>query len=91
MASFSKLIGTSIDVRTLSVDEHRKSFAVFNKHATQTVYMKEGNKVDADNGIPIYAGGNISLNVLEDGDSVKEAWSFIASGANTRVVIFEGS
>jgi len=52
--------------------------------------MKEGGEVSVDNGIPIYGKGNISLNTLEDGDSVKEAWSFIASGANTEIIIFEG-
>jgi len=52
--------------------------------------MKEGGEVSAENGIPVYPTGNISLNTLEDGDSVKEAWSFIASGADTPIVIFEG-
>jgi len=91
VASFPKTIGTTVDIKTISVDKHRKSFAVFNKHGANIVYMKEGNIVSADNGIPIYPLGNVSLNTLEDGDSVKEAWSFIASGADTDIVIFEGS
>lgn len=90
MASFPKTIGTTVDLRTISVDKNRKSFAVFNTHAINTVYMKEGGEVSSDNGIPIYPQGNTSLNVLEDGDSVKEAWSFIADGAGTTLVIFEG-
>lgn len=91
MASFPKTIGTTIDIRTISVDRNRKSFAVFNKHATAIVYMKEGGEVSADNGIPIYPKGNMSLNTLEDGDTVKEAWSFISDTASTPIVIFEGS
>lgn len=90
MASFPKTIGTTLDIKTIAVDPHRKSFAVFNKHATAVVYMKEGGEVSADNGIPIYPKGNASLNVLEDGDSVKEAWTFISDTADTPIVIFEG-
>ena len=90
MASFPKTIGTTVDIRTIAVDESRKSFAVFNTHDTQTIYIKEGGEVSPSNGIPVYAGGNISLNALEDGHSVKEAWSFIASGADTPCIIFEG-
>jgi len=52
--------------------------------------MKEGREVSADNGIPVYPQGNVSLNLLEDGDSVQDAWSFIASGADTPIIIFEG-
>lgn len=91
MTSFGKEIGTSVDIRTVQVDESRKSLAVFNKHATAIVYMKEGNTVDTTNGIPIYPKGNTSLNFLEDGASVKEAWSFISDTADTPIVIFEGS
>lgn len=90
MTSTPHTIGTSIDIRTIQADERRRSFAVFNKNGANTVYMKEGNEVSAENGIPIYPTGNVSLNVLEDGDTVKEAWSFISSGANTGIVIFEG-
>ena len=52
--------------------------------------MKEGNEVSATNGIPIYPQGNVSLNLLEDGDAVKEAWSFISDTITTPIVIFEG-
>jgi len=52
--------------------------------------MKEGNEVSTVNGIPIYPTGNLSLNLLEDGDSVKEAWSFISDTADTEIIIFEG-
>lgn len=91
MASFPKTIGTTVDIRTIAVDKNRKSFAVFNTHGLNTAYMKEGGTVAVANGIPIYPQGNVSLSVVEDGDSVKEAWSFIADGANTTIVIFEGS
>jgi len=52
--------------------------------------MKEGREVSAENGIPVYPQGNVSLNLLEDGDSVKDAWSLISDTAATPIVIFEG-
>ena len=90
MTSFAKTIGTTVDIRTIAVDRNRKSFAVFNKHVTAIVYMKEGNQVSAHSGIPIYPKGNASLSVIEDGDTVKEAWSFISDTVDTPIVIFEG-
>jgi len=90
VASYGKTIGTTCVRKVISVDPNRKSLAVFNKHATNTLYTKEGGEVSVDNGIPIYGKGNLSLNALEDGDSVKEAWSFISSGADTEIIIFEG-
>lgn len=90
MASYSRVIGTTEDIRTIKVDDQRKSIAVFNTHAVNTLYMKEGSSVGLLNGIPIYPKGNISLNTLEDGKTVNEAWSFIADGADTRIIIFEG-
>ena len=90
MASYSRIIGTTEDIRTVKVDENRKSLAVFNPHATAIVYMKEGGSVGVLNGIPIYPGGNMSLNLLEDGKSVTESWSFISDTLATRIIIFEG-
>lgn len=91
MASYPRTIGTTVDIKTVSVDFNRKSLAVFNKHPTAIVYMKEGREVSAENGLPIYPTGNVSLSVVEDGDSVKEAWSFISDTPLTGIVIFEGS
>jgi len=90
LTSYGATIGTTVDIKTISADQNRKSIAVFNKHTTAVVYMKEGNEVSADNGIPIYPQGNISLNHLEDGDSIKEAWSFISDTVDTGIIIFEG-
>ena len=90
MTSYPKTIGTTVDINTISVDKTRKSFAVFNKHATAVLYMKEGRQVSTNSGIPIYPKGNISLNTLEDGDTVQEAWSFISDTVDTEIIIFEG-
>jgi len=91
MTSTPHTIGTSVDVRTLQADSHRISFHVFNKHGTAVVHMKEGSSVSPDNGIPIYPRGNVGLNILEDGLSVQEPWSFISDTADTPIVIFKGS
>lgn len=90
MGSFTKTIGTDVDIRTIAVDRNRKSLAVFNKHATAIIYMKEGGQVSTASGIPIYPLGNISLSLAEDGKTVQEAWSMTSDTANTGVVIFEG-
>lgn len=90
MASYSKVIGVTEDIRTVKVDPNRKSLAIFNTHATATIYMKEGSSVGLLNGIPVYPKGNVSINTLEDGETVKESWSLISDTASTRVIIFEG-
>lgn len=91
MTSYAKTIGTTVDIRTIAVDKNRKSFSVFNKHATAIVYMKEGGQVSPASGIPIYPTGNVSVTLEEDGTSVYEAWSFISDTALTDIVMFEGS
>lgn len=91
MTSFAKTIGTEVDIRTISADPKRMSFAVFNKHTTAIIYIKEGREVSADNGIPIYSKGNLSVNFIEDGDTVREAWSMISDTVTTPIVVFEGS
>lgn len=91
MTSTPHTIGLTVDIHTIETDPHRLSFAVFNKHGTAIVYMKEGREVSATNGIPIYPKGSISINFIEDGKTVKEAWSFISDTASTPIVIFEGS
>lgn len=91
MTSWARTIGTAVDIRTIQADPTRKSLAIFNKHATAIVYMKEGGEVSTSNGIPIYPKGNISLNTLEDGETVQEAWSTVSDTADTGIVIFEGS
>jgi len=53
--------------------------------------MKEGGRVSAASGIPIYPTGNISINLIEDGSTVTENWSLISDTPDTPIVIFEGS
>ncbi|GAI17891.1 unnamed protein product [marine sediment metagenome] len=91
MTSWAKTIGTTIDIRTISADPARLSFAVFNKHATATLYIKEGREVSAENGIPVYAKGNVSLSYIEDGETVREVWSMVSDTVDTPMVVFEGS
>jgi len=91
MTSTLHSIGLTVDIATIQVDEKRLSFAIFNKHATAILYLKEGREVSATNGIPVYPNGNLSLNFVEDGQSVRESWSMISDTAATPVVIFEGS
>lgn len=67
----------------------RKSLSFFNTHATAIIYIKDGKGVAAANGIPVYPKGNVSLNVIEDGDTTKQDWWAIASAAAT-LVVFEG-
>ena len=90
MASSGAIIGLTVNIKTIAVDPARLSLSVFNKHLTAIVYMKEGNDVDAVNGIPIYPKGNIGLTFRDDGASVREAWSFISDTADTPIVIFTG-
>ena len=91
MTSTPHTIGTTIDIATIKADENRLSFAIFNKHATAILYIKEGREVSAVNGIPVYPKGNLSLSFIEDGQSVRDQWSMISDAANTNIVIFEGS
>ncbi|MBA7537269.1 hypothetical protein ES705_29536 [subsurface metagenome] len=91
MTSTPHIIGITIDVGTVKADPKRMSFAVFNKHGTAVVYIKEGKEVSAVNGIPIYPNGNVSLNHIEDGETVHEEWSMISDTATTPIVVFEGS
>lgn len=91
MTSWAKTIGTEIDIKTIQSDPKRISFAIFNKHTSAIMYVKEGSEVSTLNGIPVYPNGNVSLTYLEDGDTVREAWSTISDTPNTPIVIFEGS
>lgn len=52
--------------------------------------MKEGGRVSAASGIPVYPNGNVGLNFQQDGRTVKESWSLISDTADTPIVIFEG-
>lgn len=90
MASYSRIIGTTKDIRTIKVDLNRKSLGIFNTHGANILYIKEGGSVGVLNGIPIYPLGNLTLNLEQDGKSVQEEWSMISDGLATRVIIFEG-
>lgn len=47
--------------------------------------------MSADNGIPVYPTGSVSLSYIEDGEAVREAWSMISDTGTTPIVVFEGS
>lgn len=89
MPSIPYSIGTTVQIGILRPDPKRKSFGVFNLHATAILYIKEGSEVSASNGIPVYPQGSVSLNVNDDGSSVQEQWSAISDTATTPVVVFE--
>jgi len=91
LTSTLHIIGTTIDIGTIKPDPKRMSFAVFNKHGTAVVYLKEGKEVSIANGIPIYPNGNVSINFIEDGETVREEWSTISDTVVTSIVVFEGS
>lgn len=89
MTSTAFTVGTT-RVIIIRADSKRKSFAVFNTHATNTVYIKEGSEVSTSNGLPVYSNGNLSMNELEDGESVKNQWVAISDGAGSSLRVFEG-
>lgn len=69
---------------------NRMSLAFFNTHSTAIVYVKDGKGVSATNGVPVYPKGNVSLNLIEDGETVFEEWWAISDTASTGLVVFEG-
>lgn len=91
MTSTPHTIGLTIDIGTIKADPKRMSFAVFNKHGVAVVYLKEGKEVSVTNGIPVYPNGNVSVNFIEDGETVREEWSMISDTVTTPIVVFEGS
>lgn len=91
MTSTPRTIGITPSIAAIKANPNRISLAIFNKHATAIIYMKEGGRVSAASGIPVYPTGNVSLNEREDGKTVQEAWSLISDTADTPIVIFEGS
>lgn len=91
MTSTPRTIGLVASIAAIKASPNRVSLSIFNKHATAIVYMKEGGRVSAASGIPVYPQGNNSLNLLEDGKTVQESWSLISDTIDTPIVIFEGS
>jgi len=69
--------------------EQRRSLAFFNTHATATIYIKDGKGVSTTNGIPVYPKQSLSLNYIEDGETVKADWWAIATASAT-LIVFEG-
>lgn len=57
----------------------RTFFAIFNTHATQTIFLAFGQDATAVNGIPIFAGGGIGLDAVVPQDDIY----VIGSGAAT--------
>ena len=89
MPSRSGSVGTTQQdlVNSLKV---RRSITVFNTHATATLYIKEGGSVTSSNGIPVYAGGYISITLEEDGEYVTERFVIISDTASTTYIVVEG-
>ena len=89
MPSRSGSVGTS-QADLANVNRNRVSLTIFNTHASNTLYVKEGGEVSSTNGIPIYPQGNLSITYEEDGDYVKERFVIIASAASTTFIVAEG-
>ncbi|GAG99099.1 unnamed protein product, partial [marine sediment metagenome] len=58
-------------------DRRRKSLTIFNTHATQILYFREGKSVVATTGIPVYPGGNVGITFEDDGELVFERFVII--------------
>ena len=68
--------------------ELRTSLVIINLDAVAIVYIRFRKGVVATNGIPVYPGGNISLNIPED-DPTLDAWA-ISDTATTPIIVYEG-
>lgn len=89
MTTTPHTVGTT-EVKVASgILTNRMSIAFFNTHATAIAYIKDGKGVAATTGIPVYPKGNVSLNLIEDGETTFEEWWAIASASMT-LVVFEG-
>ena len=89
MTTNAYTVTTSESQVASGIVSERKSLSFFNTSATATVYIKDGKGVSTGNGIPVYPKGNVSLNFIEDGETVWEAWWAVASASMT-LIVFEG-
>lgn len=81
---------STIEVKVASgITPTRKSLSFFNTHPTAIAYIKDGKGVATSNGIPVYPRGNVSLNFIEDGETVWEDWYAVATASMT-LIVFEG-
>lgn len=89
MPSRGDSVGTTLEELVMA-NPKRVSLTIFNTHASNTLYFKEGREVSATNGIPVYSGGNVGITLRDDGEYVKERFVIIADGASTTYVVVEG-
>jgi len=68
--------------------EHRTSLVIMNLDALAIVYIRFRKGVVAANGVPIYPGGSVALQVPED-DPTMDVWA-IADTATTPIIVYEG-
>lgn len=80
---------TTAERRVANVNPTRKSLAFFNLDGANIAYVRDGKGAATVNSIPVYPRGNVSLNLLEDGETVKADWWAVGDGALT-LVVFEG-
>jgi len=80
-------IGTTED-KIASTQRTRTSLVIMNLHASNILYIKFSKGVSIGNGIPVYAGGNVSLKIPEDNPTL-ETWA-VSDLAGTNIVVYEG-
>jgi hypothetical protein len=79
---------TQVDLA--QANRNRVSLTIINPHATATAYFKEGGQVTSANGIPVRAGGYVSITYQDDGDYVKERFVVISDTVATILRVIEG-
>jgi len=81
-------VGTS-EVQIAWINENRTALAIFNHHATATIYIKFLKGVAAANGWPIRPYGSVSFSAAL-GDDTTQAVYCISDTATTPVLVMEG-
>ena len=90
MGTRSLSIDAAAQVDLVKSDRRRKSLTLFNTHATQLLYFKEGSNVSAANGIPVRPNQVVGITFEDDGELVFERFVIISSGPATTGILVEG-
>lgn len=90
MGTKSLSIDAAAQVDLVKSDRRRKSLTIFNTHATQALYFKEGSNVSTANGIPVKANQVVGITFEDDGELVFERFVIISDGPATTGVLVEG-
>ncbi|MBA7646669.1 hypothetical protein ES703_54435 [subsurface metagenome] len=88
MVVIPHVVGTTLEVKIASVQKERTSLVIVCNHATATIYIRFSKGVSVANGLPIYAGGNVSLKIPEDNPTT-DVWA-ISDTLATSVRVYEG-